>query len=476
MTRTFYSYAIFFTGLYIVTGLLQSIILFLLGRRMYDLGSLSAWMLLAYSISLVWSLILLRYFHHKQHVFVFWMLIIYTAVSLVHFIIFMHVLQTREMTTYYITGMFLAPIAGAVYGFSLVVSSAGKNHLLRAAGFFILVIALTSFSTTVWAFNSVSVMLNGTLEKAEQWITIAAVFIPLFFFMNFIRETSRAEEIKTSNSLDTVVGFAALAAFALLLIVGTRFVGDTIRAVGNPSDVSKAVRTQAEGFEARTYKNADGDSLQYRLMVPLDYDPTQKYPLVVCLHGSSGCGSDNMKQVATSLPAYLLSPPEKRRKYPSFLFVPQCPLHFAWGGIPGVPGVDSLVFGAIDALQQEFSIDEDRYYVSGHSLGGYGTWHLISMHPEMFAAAIPAAGAGDPALADKIVEVPIWAFHGAEDRHVAVSGSRDMVAAIRKAGGHPRYTEFTNENHHIWRNIADTPGLLDWLFAQRRHPQKKAMQ
>lgn len=449
MTRSFYSYAIFFAGLYIVTAILESIILFVLGPRMYDLGSLPNWLFFAYGISLVWSLILLKYFHYRHYMFPLWTLITSTAVSFFHFVIFMHVLQTREMTSYYIAALLLAPATAAVYGITLIFSNAGRNPWLKAGGIFIFFIGLGTFSTTLWALDSPGVMLNGTLEKAEQWITLFAAFVPL---------------------LDTVTGFAALSAFAFLLMLTPRVTGDAMHAAQNPYEVSEGVRKQAERFEPRTYLTPDGDSLQYRLMIPLDYDSTQKYPLVVCLHGSSGCGSDNMKQVAESLPAYLLSQPENRRKYPGFLFVPQCPLHFGWGGISGLPGVDSLVFGAISSLQQEFSIDVDRYYVCGHSLGGYGTWHLISMHPEMFAAAIPAAGEGDPAVAYKIINVPVWAFHGAKDRHVPVSGSRDMVAAIRRAGGTPRYTaEFPDENHHIWRNIADTPGLLEWLFAQRRH-------
>jgi predicted peptidase len=188
----------------------------------------------------------------------------------------------------------------------------------------------------------------------------------------------------------------------------------------------------------------------------------------VCLHGSSGCGMDNVKQVATSLTAELLSKPENRTKYPAFLFVPQCPFKYNWGGISSQPAIDSLVLEGMFNLEKEFSIDKNRRYVTGVSLGGYGAWHLITTRPEIFAAAMPLCGRGNPALAQNIVDVPVWAFHGAKDQNVLVRGSRDIVQAIKNAGGKPRYTEFPDKAHHIAKNVIETPGLLDWLFAQKR--------
>jgi predicted peptidase len=127
-----------------------------------------------------------------------------------------------------------------------------------------------------------------------------------------------------------------------------------------------------------------------------------------------------------------------------------------------------LVFETISALEEEFPLDTDRRYVAGNSLGGYGTWHLICARPELFAAAIPISGGGNPALARNIVDMPIWAFHGQKDRNVPVSGSRDIIEAIKKAGGNPRYTEYPDKAHNISKHVTDTPDLLDWLFAQQR--------
>jgi predicted peptidase len=167
--------------------------------------------------------------------------------------------------------------------------------------------------------------------------------------------------------------------------------------------------------------------------------------------------------------AQLLSTQANRTKYPAFLLVPQSPPDTDWGGITHIQAVDSLVLESISALEKEFSIDTDRRYVTGTSMGGYGTWHLICSWPDMFAAAIPIAGAGDPAFAQNIVGVPIWAFHGARDRNVLVRGSRDMIEAIKKQGGSPRYTEFPDKAHHISAEVKTTPGLLEWLFVQERN-------
>ncbi len=148
--------------------------------------------------------------------------------------------------------------------------------------------------------------------------------------------------------------------------------------------------------------------------------------------------------------------------------MPECPPGKSWGNLPDRPVEDSLVFETINALEKEFAIDEKRLYVTGHSLGGYGTWYFICARPDMFAAAIPTSGEGNPKLAKNIVDVAVWAFHGKKDRNVKVSGSRDMIQAMKAAGGHPRYTEFADERHNIWKKVEDTPGLLDWLFAQKR--------
>jgi predicted peptidase len=302
------------------------------------------------------------------------------------------------------------------------------------------------------------------------WAALIGVVAPVLFIVNFMRETEGSIKQHTSLQKITVgfMNFGAFVALALSLVFGYKVVGESLWLADNPPQVSDYLEQIAQPFEARIFVNSNGDSLGYRLMKPLDYDSTRQYPVVVSLHGSSGCGKDNVRQVAAALPLELLSSHENRTKYPAFLFVPQCPGQAVWGGIPGLPAIDSIVLEAMFSLEKEFSIDGNRRYVTGASLGGYGAWHLITTRPKIFAAAMPICGAGDPALAQNIVALPIWAFHGAKDQNVPVRGSGNIVEAIKSAGGHPRYTEFPEKGHHIARHVIETPGLLDWLFAQKR--------
>jgi len=130
----------------------------------------------------------------------------------------------------------------------------------------------------------------------------------------------------------------------------------------------------------------------------------------------------------------------------------------------------------LDDLQRQYSaIDSNRLYITGLSNGGYGTWDAIERWPTYFAAAAPIAGAGDPSKAAVLKNLPIWAFHGSADSTVPVSGSRDMIAAIRAQGGHPRYTEFTGQGHGVWPYVyslgtssLNVTGFFPWLFSQRK--------
>jgi predicted peptidase len=261
-------------------------------------------------------------------------------------------------------------------------------------------------------------------------------------------------------------GYPVVAMGVLYLIV--LFSGEAISAKKWQPDMEAAIKNIAEPFEARTYVNTEGDTLKYRLLKPLRFDPSKQYPIMVCLHGSSGTGNDNYRQVAASMFPEFLTHGSNREKYQAFIFVPQCPFGTSWGGVHPLPGIDQLVFDAMASLETEFPIDPKRRYVGGGSLGGYGTWHFIESHPETFAAAIPFCGVGNPSLASKCADVPVWAFHGANDSRVPVSGSRDMINAMKAAGGNPRYTEYPDKGHDIGKLVSEEPGLLDWLFAQRR--------
>ena len=130
----------------------------------------------------------------------------------------------------------------------------------------------------------------------------------------------------------------------------------------------------------------------------------------------------------------------------------------------------ALVLPLLDSVLEEFEgkVDLDRIYVVGFSMGGYGTWDLIVRHPGRFAAAVPVCGAGDPSKAEGIKDLPVWAFHGDKDGAVPVSGSREMVAALKKAGGEPKFTEFPGVGHNAWTPAWRNPELVAWLFDKTR--------
>ncbi|OAI42222.1 phospholipase [Planctomycetaceae bacterium SCGC AG-212-D15] len=225
-------------------------------------------------------------------------------------------------------------------------------------------------------------------------------------------------------------------------------------------------------LEKKTFTDAKGEKLPYRLLVPENYDAKQKYPLVIFLHGAGERGTDNEKQLVHGVPEF--TRPENRKKYPCFLVAPQCPDEEKWGdwtvkeGLPEKPTEPGrLVLELIDALQKEYSIDSKRLYLTGLSMGGFGTWDLISRHPEKFAAAVPICGGGDPKQAPKLVKVPIWAFHGGKDNAVKVERTREMIVAIDKAGGHPRYTEYYHEGHGSWVPAYKDGEMLKWMFEQK---------
>ncbi|QEG38680.1 carboxylesterase family protein [Roseimaritima ulvae] len=229
-------------------------------------------------------------------------------------------------------------------------------------------------------------------------------------------------------------------------------------------------------FEARQYSDADGNSLSYRILKPKQYDPAKKYPLVMFWHGAGERGDDNQRQLVHGMADFASA--EVMEKYPAFVVAPQCPKNQKWANNdwsadqhtmseqPSTPMRLSLEL--IDSLQKEFSIDADRIYVTGLSMGGFGTWDALQRRPKQFAAAIPICGGGDTALAEKIASVPVWVFHGGNDTVVKTSRSRDMVQALKEAGGKPKYTEYPGVGHNSWSATYANPEVYKWLFSQRR--------
>ena len=236
-----------------------------------------------------------------------------------------------------------------------------------------------------------------------------------------------------------------------------------------------SVATQAQEFEARIFTNAAGATIPYRLLKPENYDATKKYPLVVFFHGSGERGTDNAAQLKNGVKLFLA--PKNRAEFPCFVLAPQCPPNQQWVDMPW--GTDSgtqpeqpskslqLVIDVIDVLPKEFSLDANRLYITGLSMGGFASWDLATRLPNRVAAAVPICGGGDEKAAARAAKVPIWAFHSDDDTSVKTIRTRNMVAAIKAAGGQPKYFEYSGLGHNSWDKTYREPELLPWMFAQR---------
>jgi predicted peptidase len=222
---------------------------------------------------------------------------------------------------------------------------------------------------------------------------------------------------------------------------------------------------------AKVYKGSQGRTMPYRLYVPENYDKQKKYPLVLYLHGGGGRGDDNRKQIegGNGYIVDLLVSRATQTKYPSIVVVPQSPDE-GWirNDLITPTRYLALVLDLIKDLESSYSIDVRRRYVLGQSMGGFGTFAILTMQPSMFAAAVPLCGGGDESKAAPIAHIPIWAFHGELDQAVSVERSRNMIAALTKAGGKPKYTEYKGEGHTIWTKVVMEPDLLRWMFSQKR--------
>ena len=238
------------------------------------------------------------------------------------------------------------------------------------------------------------------------------------------------------------------------------------------SQTSSPAPKAKQEFVEKSHKNARGGTMPYLLFVPEGYDKTKAYPLVLWLHGG-GTRGNNLKLLLAHGDQYgigFLARADNQAKYPSFILAPQCPINRLWGNSESdQPTAEMrMVLEILDQVRADYTVDTRRLYVMGMSLGGYGTWDIITRRPMTFAAAVPICGGGDASKAPLIAKTPIWAFHGNEDELVNVSQSRSMIAALNKAGGQPRYTEYKGVGHNSWERAFKEPDFLSWIFAQMR--------
>ncbi len=204
--------------------------------------------------------------------------------------------------------------------------------------------------------------------------------------------------------------------------------------------------------------DAANGGLDYWLYLPPGYhqNPRQQWPLLLFLHGSGERGT-NVEAVLKHGPPKLA---QNGRQLPLIIVSPQCP--------PGQWWSPRLLNRLLDKVCAQYRVDQNRVYLTGLSMGGFGTWSLAASAPERFAAIAPICGGGDPATAPKLRHLAIWVFHGAKDKAVPVEKSQEMVDALKAVGANVRLTIYPDAEHDSWTRTYDDPQFWEWLLAQRR--------
>ncbi len=211
----------------------------------------------------------------------------------------------------------------------------------------------------------------------------------------------------------------------------------------------------------------DADEFNYQVYAPPNAGE-EKLPVMIFLHGIRERGSGGL--IPTTGAAGAIA-----RHYfaqvPAIVLVPRCREGSYWSD----PVMDEMVIGSLAQTIEEFGADTQRIYLIGVSMGGYGVWHFAAAYPQKFAALVSICGGssitkGDRfgALARQVGKTPAWLFHGADDRVVQPSESRQIVKALEANGGNVKYNEYENVGHNVWLNVIGEKDLLPWLLAQKR--------
>lgn len=182
---------------------------------------------------------------------------------------------------------------------------------------------------------------------------------------------------------------------------------------------------------------------------------TEKFPLLLFLHGSGERGTD-LDLVKKNGPPKVA----EQMELPFIILSPQCP-EVAWWDVDGVKVL-------LDEIIATYPVDKSRIYITGLSMGGFGTWDMIIKYPDVFAAAIPVCGAGYPFRLERIKNLPVWAFHGQKDDVVPIEYSQKMVDALKRANGNIKFTIYPEANHDSWTETYNNPEVYQWLLQQKR--------
>ena len=256
-------------------------------------------------------------------------------------------------------------------------------------------------------------------------------------------------------------------ALAKVSAADQEWVREALEALNGPKE--KKPSGIFEGRLTEEWEKMEYESLKFRFYSEKRMNPRKRYPILIFLHGRGSGGSDNEKQLNGMVRNFATG--RFAEKNPSFIFAPQCPDDsVGWRG--------DYLQDVIDLLKtaiKDLPVDEDRVYITGLSMGGFGTWSALAEAPDLFAAAVPVCGGGDPRTAKQIKKIPIWAHHGAADPVVSVDFTRRMVEALKKENGEIKYTEYdvaSGVRHDAWTPCYSNPEVFEWIYEQRKGLKK----
>lgn len=203
--------------------------------------------------------------------------------------------------------------------------------------------------------------------------------------------------------------------------------------------------------------------LPYQMYASGKMKASGSYPVAIYLHGVGQKGDDNEQQMGGDV--RMFANPDFYKKRECIVIVPQCSTDSSWKGDPG-----NNLIALVKDLTAKAPVDRNRIYLTGYSMGGFGTWALLAQEPDLFAAGVPVAGGASPQIADKIKDIPIWAFHGEKDPTVKVEQSRQIVDALKAVDGKIKYTEMPGADHGISYKVFADEEMHEWLFEQMKKP------
>jgi predicted peptidase len=236
--------------------------------------------------------------------------------------------------------------------------------------------------------------------------------------------------------------------FVALFVVGT--------AAGPGWTVETPAQPAADRQTAAELNTQVPVRLKYLVYLPKDYEAQAAWPLVLFLHGAGERG-DDLEKVKVHGPPKLIA---AGKEFPFVCVSPQCPKDMWWEPVQLV--------ALLDEIGAKYKIDPDRVYVTGLSMGGFGSWRMAYYVPDRLAAIAPICGGSETYFAKRFKHLPVWAFHGAQDKSVPLERSQAMIDALKKEGAEPKFTIYPDAAHDSWTATYDDPAFYEWLLAQKR--------